>query len=235
MEEILEGCFVKRVGLVVFAEDQKVENYVRWIEEAGFSVVILSREGWERGLKEVSGIVLPGGGDLDPALYNAPPICAEDVNRERDEFEMEVFTRTWNTDLPVLGICRGMQVINVARGGTLIQDIVELMGSMISHRGEKREDGSHETVFHYIDAVEGTIIEELAGKESVEVNSSHHQAVEMVGEGLKEAAFCISDGVVEAVQGTSDGGGLVLGVQWHPERMESEHPLSGGLLKRLFE
>lgn len=178
---------------------------------------------WER----LDGLVLTGGGDVDPARYGAPPHArVAGVCPARDELELELALRAVTTGRPLLAICRGVQVLNVALGGTLYPDLAEAFpGSRIVHQQvAPREDATHEI------RVEGRGgLAAVLGGTLRWVNSFHHQAVAHLGRGLRAVAWA-PDGVIEGVDFPS-ARGLVLGVQWHPEELVARDPAA----RRLFE
>jgi len=169
-------------------------------------------------LRFIDGLVLIGGRDYDPALYGQPRASATRVVAERrGAYDVALARGALAAGVPTLGVCGGAQLINIALGGTLIQHIPDEVGDRVAHQAE----GAVET-FHEVEAAGDSRLAAIVGAARVEVNSSHHQAIERVGEGLRVVARA-PDGVVEAVEGT--GSGFVLGVQWHPERLpnRAEH------------
>jgi putative glutamine amidotransferase len=191
------------------------QDYVRSVEGGGGLPLVLA-PGAPTDAAElldlIDGLVLSGGSDIEPSLYGeAPHRKLGAVIRERDDFELALCREALRRDLPMLAICRGHQVLNVATGGTLIQDIPSEVSGGIEHDARcERWERTHE-----IRILQGTRLREILGRERVAVNSFHHQAVERVGEGLVVSA-CSADGkVVEGVE--MPGRGFVLGVQWHPE------------------
>jgi putative glutamine amidotransferase len=182
-------------------------------------------------VERAHGIVLPGSPtDIDPKRYGAEP--HEKLGKlypERDATDFAILDfADRQRELPVLGICFGVQSLNVHRGGTLVQDIPALVSSAVAHDG----DDDAPPVRHTVRLTPDSVIGRLAGGPQIEVNSYHHQAVASVGRNLRAVAFA-SDGVVEAVEDTS--GRFVIGVQWHPERGWSEDPLSKALFTDLIE
>ena len=163
----------------------------------------------------VGGILLPGGGDVRPSIYGETPHSTFDAAEAgRDEFEMELARLATEADVPLFAICRGIQVLNVARGGTLVQDIPEELGNSLNHT--LREPSF--AIAHDIWIAEGSLLQRLM-RETVEgdtcpVNSRHHQSVKALGQGLVATATA-PDGVIEAVE--DSGKRFCLGVQWHPE------------------
>ncbi len=162
---------------------------------------------------EIDALLLSGGGDVHPAYYGEEPYCRlENVFRPRDAFEIALTRRVLALEKPVLGICRGMQVLNVALGGSLYQDLELQVPGCFPHQQEApRSQPSHQ-----VRLSEGSRLGQLLGTASLRVNSLHHQAVKKVAPGLVPVAWA-GDGVVEAVEAPEYA--FVVGVQWHPEAM----------------
>jgi putative glutamine amidotransferase len=160
----------------------------------------------------IDGLMLAGGADIDPSFYGQPahPETVGSVP-ERDAFEIAVVRGAIERDLPVLGICRGMQLINVALGGTLHQHLPERLG----HTEHRRVLGSFEGADHYVDLGEATLAARATGETRHLTKSHHHQGVDLLGDSLTVSGICSADGVIEAIELTDAG--FVLGVQWHPE------------------
>ena len=204
------------------------ENYIRAVRDHGGIAVILpntdgSADAIDGYLQELDGLVMPGGLDIPPKEYGARPHPTVSVlSDERYYFEKALVSR-WiqETDKPLLGICLGGQWINVASGGTLIQDIPSEVGS--NHRG----------VTHAITIEPDSRLGRIFGSEGFEVNSSHHQAVGKLGEGLRVVARS-PDGVVEATE-TTDPRRFLIGVQWHPERLIDTDPNQARLFEAFIE
>lgn len=196
--------------------------YVAALERMDLTAVLLSTahspESLRRLLDRCSGLVLTGGYDIAPHRYGEEPIeQLGEVNEDRDEMEFLVLGGAIDRELPVLGICRGHQLLNVHFGGSLYQDIAAQMDSDAVHTGTDDWSQHHHTVT--VEA--GSRLEQCLGIRSFEVNSFHHQAVKKVGDGLRVTARA-DDGMVEALE-TVDGS-WILGVQWHPERHEAQAP-----------
>ena len=164
----------------------------------------------------LDGLVLAGGSDIDPAAYGESTHAETiDTNPERDAFEIALAQRAIERDLPFLGICRGMQVLNVARGGTLLQHLPESHG----HEDHRRNPGSFEGADHQVRLAAGSLAARAAGEEAHRTLSHHHQGVDRVGEGLVVTGRSELDDLPEAVE--LPGARFVLGVQWHPEADET--------------
>jgi len=182
-------------------------------------------------LARVHGVVLPGSPtDIDPKHYAAAP--HEKLGKlypERDATDFAILdSLETRTAVPVLGICFGVQSLNVYRGGTLVQDIPAVVGRSVSHD----EPDGKAPARHVVKIAGDSIIGRLAGSAEAEVNSYHHQAVLNTGRNLRAVAVA-NDGVIEAVEDTT--GRFVVGVQWHPERGWREDPLSKALFTTFIE
>lgn len=190
-------------------------GYAELIKESGGIPVMLTFTDDEESVKEIAqhfdGFIFTGGDDINPAYYGAKklPECAEDCE-QRDSLEFALFKEVIKTDKPILGICRGMQFLNVALGGTLYQDIPTQHKSDVVHRQEKPYDEG----VHYVNVAPYGLLYNIIGTEKLMVNSLHHQAAEKIAPSL---AVCASapDGIAEAVYMPQKA--FVLGVQWHPE------------------
>jgi putative glutamine amidotransferase len=166
-------------------------------------------------LDVLDGLMLIGGADVDPSRYGADRDPAtERTYPLRDDFEIALVRGAVERDLPVLGICRGMQIINVALGGTLVQDLSEPDGSLAHRRRLGRFDGTE----HDADVDVGSLAHRATGERRHTIHCHHHQSVGRIGEGLVVSARACGDGVVEAIERPDRA--FVLGVQWHPEANE---------------
>ena len=205
------------------------DDYVRAVEKAGgLPLVLVPGDAADAPdlLASVDGLVVTGGGDVDPALYGQEPHPKLDpAPPGRDTFEIALVCEALRQDRPLLAICRGHQVLNVATGGTLIQDIPSLtIGAGLHDPDRERWEPAHD-----VSVLPGTRLREILGRDRVAVNSFHHQAVQRLGEGLVASAWSEPDGLVEAVEAPERR--FVLGVQWHPESFWDH----GGAFQPLFE
>jgi putative glutamine amidotransferase len=194
--------------------------YVDAVQRAGGLALMLPpdealHEDPDEVLDLLDGLILAGGTDIDPAAYGASR-HAEVTHTvpERDAFEIALARRALERDLPLLGICRGMQLMNVARGGTLLQHLPESHG----HHEHRRSLGTFDGADHEVRLAEGSLAERAAGETLHGTKSHHHQGVDRVGEGLEVSGWATLDELPEAIE--LPGHRFALGVQWHPEADE---------------
>lgn len=196
------------------------QNYAEAVAQLGALPLLLSNLAPELAdayTEGADGLILTGGIDVDPELYGAEPHPMLGlVDGPRDRFESALYRAARARKLPVLGVCRGHQLINVVAGGSLHQHLPALGGTLQHEQLEIGGAPSHGVRLEPTGAVA-----QAFGADSVRTNSYHHQAVDRLGEGLRAVGWS-RDGVVEAVQNTS--GSFVLGVQWHPEMSFQSHP-----------
>lgn len=186
----------------------KAEPYAAALRQAGVEPVLISPEGL-RTMAGLQGLLLSGGTDVNPARYGgAPRPGTETPDDERDALETRLLDEALAADLPVLAICRGMQLFNVAHGGTLIQHLENSAVHVV--RGNDPSLPAHEIVIE-----PGTRLAAILGEGVHAVNSRHHQAVERVGAGLRVTATCTADGVIEGLERSDRR--FAQAVQWHPE------------------
>jgi putative glutamine amidotransferase len=210
------SCYALRARWGVW-DDQALllpRRYADKIAQAGGVPVLLPPlPGSADVLDRLDGLVLSGGADVDPARYGAERDPATDpASADRDDAELALCTAALTSGLPLLGICRGMQVINVALGGTLHQHLPDLVG----HDGHSPDPGSYGS--HDVTVAPGTRLAAVLGRTELSVPTHHHQAVDKLGAGLVPAAWA-DDGIIEAVEFGAFGADspVLLAVQWHPE------------------
>ena len=187
--------------------------YVHAVERAGGRPLLVppSQEGIEETLDALDGLLLSGGSDIDPELYGAEAHPETNGTRpERDRAEIALLRAALERDMPVLAVCRGSQVLNVAQGGDLVQHLPEVVGHE-RHKQTPSVFGDHD-----VDLVPGTRLQRLLG-DHAPVKSHHHQGYGRLGDGLREAARA-DDGTIEAIEDPSRR--YALGVLWHPEEGE---------------
>ena len=205
-EEIRWGVWEEVAALVPL-------SYVRAVEHAGGRAVILppSEDGLEETLAAVDGLIFSGGGDLDPSLYGADAHPQTDApHSSRDQAELGLLQAALQRDMPVLAVCRGSQLLNVARGGDLVQHLPDELG----HEHHKHEPGTFSD--HGVRLDPASKVGALLG-DHAPVKSHHHQGYGRVGEGLREAGWA-DDGTVEALEDPAKR--FAVGVLWHPEEGE---------------
>lgn len=189
-----------------------------------------------RGVYEtLDGVFLPGGADIDPVSYGRTPnaLC-DKTDRERDRVELALARWALEDGKPTLGVCRGMQLINVAAGGTLFEDLAEQMSGAIRHDYFPFGDQgfARDYLAHDVDVRAGTRLAHVFGAGCLRVNSMHHQGVRDLGKGLQVTATA-PDGLIEAVEG--DDGRYVVGVQWHPEALTDSQEKARALFQEFVE
>ncbi|HEY3190092.1 MAG TPA: gamma-glutamyl-gamma-aminobutyrate hydrolase family protein [Solirubrobacteraceae bacterium] len=208
--------------------------YLRAVQQGGGIPVLLPPHLDGRALdalwSRLDGILLTGGADVAPARFTEDPPhpTVYGVSTARDGLEIEVTERALHDGRPLLAICRGIQVLNVALGGSLYQDIASETGSAIVHG----QTGPRDRPTHPVKVMgEGTRLGATLGASEVDVNSFHHQAIRRLGRGLREVAWA-PDGIIEGVE-LPDSRALVLGVQWHPEELVGHDAAARSLFRAL--
>jgi putative glutamine amidotransferase len=210
--------------------------YQKWLKNADSTVILLDM--YSLGLdsamivfESCDGLLLTGGTDVYPGIYGkeADTARCEQPDFKRDSLELWLIGRAIEKGIPVLGVCRGHQILNVYAGGTLVIDIPSDIGLDVKHREETGFD-----CFHVVRVLPGSLLHQITGVDSGMVNSAHHQAVEIHGENLESFAFS-EDGLVESVgYRTQSNSHFLLGVQWHPERLDFSNPFSGKIAERFL-
>lgn len=220
------------IGLTTFIETNEKhrsfnstnDNYIRSILMAGGTPVLIPvttcDESLEDYIKLLDGIIFTGGGDLSPLYFGENPIRQiNSISEERDEYELKLFKKAYNTNIPILGICRGMQLINVALKGTLYQDIYAQVPNALGHSPKNIEP---HVLYHSVKIEKDSILFKIYEDYNINVNSYHHQSVKELGEGMKVSALS-QDGIIEAMENASPNGQCIIGVQWHPEGLVAKH------------
>ena len=223
----------KKIGISFTATN--FSNYLKWFDEKdlgdSFELVTLSFE--ENNLEEMldcDGFILTGGVDVHPSLYDGDTHYKNMPNtfqQDRDNFESKIYKHAKQLQIPVLGICRGLQLVNVLEGGRLIQDLGEAKNMV--HRKQETDKT------HSIEVDSSSLLYRLSGVVSGEVNSAHHQCIDPLSlpSSLKTVAFA-DDQTIEAIEySDASNKGFMLCVQWHPERMDNKetNPLSINIKK----
>jgi putative glutamine amidotransferase len=206
-------------------------SYMQAVQEAGGLAVVLPAHGYVDDtaalLERVDGLLFSGGPDLDPAVYGQDrhPQLGPDVDGVSDEYELALLRGAAERDLPVLGICRGMQALNVSRGGTLHQHLPDV--TALDHL----QDHEPFVPAHPVVVSPGSLLQQIAGASALPVNSFHHQAADTIGAGLEVCAQA-PDGTVEALW--DPAASFYLGVQWHAELLTHD-PRHAALLAGLVD
>jgi putative glutamine amidotransferase len=198
-------------------------SYVDSVQrEGGLALMLPPDETLERepddALDLIDGLILAGGADIDPATYGAAPHPeTRGTVPERDSFELALARRALERDIPLLGVCRGMQLMNVAKGGTLLQHLPESHG----HHEHRRNPGTFDGADHDVRLSDGSLAARAAGEAVHATKSHHHQGIDRLGEGFEVTGWSVIDELPEAFEAPDRR--FALGVQWHPEADERSH------------
>jgi len=231
-----------KIGLTHTGLEEKHQNYIKWLTgNDDIEVIQLSeKDNNPESIKNYDALILSGGVDIHPKFYKTSkinyPHAPKKFNEPRDEFEIELFRLAQKTNKPVLGICRGFQLINCIQNGTLKQDLGDELNmihkaAVINHVQKDKAHG--------LDIEEGSILHDIVRAGRMVANSAHHQTIDKIGEGLK--ANCYSDdGLIEGFERKHPTGKpFLLAVQWHPERMYKfnlkDSPVSKAIRDRFIE
>ncbi|MEA3377412.1 MAG: gamma-glutamyl-gamma-aminobutyrate hydrolase family protein [Chloroflexota bacterium] len=241
MVDVPDGADAPIIGITGYAESHETaseaptfvlaQSYVQAVLDAGGAPIILpahlDRPALRSICERVDGLILSGGGDVHPSFFGQKDGGAlSSVDEGRDRTELALARWAMAQDVPLLAICRGIQVLNIAAGGTLIQDIAAGVEDALEHSSVGRQVKSE--IAHTVEVSADTRLASLVGSGTLDVNSFHNQAVQAVGEGLVVTARA-PDGVIEGLE--APGLSFCIGVQWHPERLVEGHPA----MRRLFE
>jgi putative glutamine amidotransferase len=204
--------------LIGIAQNRKMEDYLESVRRAGGEPVevIVGGEAPDQILARVDGLMLTGGGDVDPKLYGeAPHPTFQAAETGRDEFEIALARAAVKSGIPLLAICRGMQVLNVAMGGTLVQDIPSQITGALEHSvPQPRAHVAHEVWVSKDSKLAALLADHMEDGETCHVNSRHHQSVKQAAKGFEVTATS-PDGVIEAME--MPDAAYCVAVQWHPE------------------
>jgi putative glutamine amidotransferase len=209
---------------------QLINNaYLEALSQAGANPVLLPLgSGLPANLDWVDGVLLPGGIDIEPQRYGQETHPTSEVDPEQDRLDFQLIAYAVRRQLPVLGICRGLQVLNVGLGGTLVQDLPSQRPSEIGHPRQ----GERSFLAHLIRIEKGSRLHAILGGDEFLVNSMHHQGIGELAPPLRATALS-EDGLVEGVETTGDG--WVVGVQFHPEELVREHEFARRLFKAFVD
>lgn len=212
------------IGILATNCEGTLSSYVRAVEKAGGCPIILHRVGdiqsIEPVLKLLDGIIFTGGTDINPFLYNElPKDGLNQVDTERDRFEL--LLAEWileNTNIPVLGICRGMHLLNILKGGSLYQDLIKERVTPVNHLLSGVIPVNE--LSHSINISIGSKLYQIFSNDVISVNSSHHQGINKLGIGFETVATS-EDNIIEAIE--MQGERFIIGVQWHPEKISEKY------------
>ncbi|HTX88424.1 MAG TPA: gamma-glutamyl-gamma-aminobutyrate hydrolase family protein [Bacteroidales bacterium] len=233
----LVSCSGKKIPPMKIALSKAAPNYIHWIRKADTTVVTMDCYGRKPDsalalLKECSGLVITGGEDVDPVLYGkgSDSILCGTIDHYRDTLELDLIREAVRMNLPLLCICRGEQILNVAFGGDLIADIPTQYGMSVIHKCE-----DYKNCFHKLKTEPGTLLHSIVGCDSGFVNTNHHQAICNPAPSFRINAWA-TDGLPEGIEWSDPKGkAFLLGVQWHPERMDTSNCYSGKLIRAFLE
>ena len=200
-------------------------SYSRAVQRAGAIALLLPPDDLaeaapERWLDRIDALLLSGGNDIDPAFYGQPPHPqTSGIRPERDRFEIALARAALERRTPVLGVCRGMQLLNIVRGGDLVQHLPDVVG----HSDHRHTPGAFAD--HEVRLQEGSLAARVAGADRESVKSHHHQGIGNLGDGLRATGWA-EDGIVEALELDSGDQPFALGVLWHPEEQEKSRAIA---------
>lgn len=227
------------IGVTTFLSEQSKystvsRNYIDSIYAAGglpVNIPIISNESnYDDYIQMLDGLLFTGGNDIAPYYFGENPVRElNSMSSIRDEYEFSLFKAAYEKNMPIFGICRGIQLINVAMDGSLYQDIYSQCPGTLGHSPEHT---ASDEFYHAVQIKVDTQLYEIFGEERIFTNSFHHQSVKKLGNNLIATAYS-EDGIVEAIESTEDR--FLLGVQWHPECMTKRHPMFLKLFRAFVE
>lgn len=223
-----QGC--KNQSWVLLADD-----YVKSVEQLGGTPIVIPIVGNYKIslgiIEKLDGIIFSGGNDVNPKYYNEEAeLEYKNLVHSLDELEINLYKKVLSeTSMPILGICRGLQLINIVHGGTLFQEM--RMGEYTKHTYSK-EPVSKDVIAHDVSIKKDSLLFEIIGKKNIPTNSFHHQSIKELGEGLKINAIS-EDEIVEGIEGIEDR--FLLGVQWHPEMLAPDDSINDEYSRSIFK
>lgn len=213
------------IGILATNCEGTQENYIEAVEKAGGCPIILSRvdnlSTIKSIIKKLDGIIFTGGTDISPINYEEIPyLRLESVDPARDNFEIDLAKLILSdTDIPVLGICRGMQILNIVSGGSLYQDLLSQKATEFNH--SLTDVFPRDQLSHMVEIIKPSKLYDIFEVDKIAVNSFHHQGIKTIGKNF-ESTMVSEDNIIEAIELKSDR--FVVGVQWHPETLIEKHP-----------
>ena len=223
-----------KIGITHTGWHDKHLNYVNWIRgnDKEIEIVVLSANN-DNKIEDCDALVLSGGVDMHPRYFKGTDIYANmpaHFQEARDEFELKAFDTAIKNSIPVLGICRGLQLINVFCEGTLVQDLGENKNNI--HKEQHDKTIAERDRKHNVKVEDGTVLRNIVKVNSGTVNSAHHQAIERLGKELTANSYS-EDGVIEGIEWKNKNRPFMLAVQWHPERMDKAELVNSPLSKNI--
>lgn len=225
---------ILKIAISKAVPEENYINYINWLKTADSTVICLDMYHLEidsalKLFKECDGLLLTGGTDIYPGKYGKESDTARcwKPDFKRDSVEIALIYAALQQEKPILGICRGLQLLNVYLGGSLYIDLPTDLDTIVKHQCSNKYE-----CYHNVTIAQNSLLFEIAGQTSAIANSNHHQGIETLAEPLKGIAFT-QDGLIESIQWkNTNRKPFLLGVQWHPERMDFTNPLSGEIAKR---
>jgi len=233
----ISGCEPQAPSSPVIAISKASNNYINWLKTADSTIQYinlysLSVDSAMAVLKTCSGLLITGGEDVYPGIYgdaNDTARCGT-INHYRDTLEINLIIQGLKMEMPIMGVCRGEQIMGVVFGGALFIDIPEDYDTSIIHRCE-----DYRNCFHMVYVEPNSLLQTICECDSALVTTNHHQAIKVLGPDLKANSFS-DDGLIEGIElADPQGYPFLLAVQWHPERMDSTNPLSGPIARVFIE
>jgi len=225
-----------KIAISKAVPEKSYANYINWLHKIDSTVIIVemyhtSIDSAIFFMNDCDGLLITGGTDVNPGKYGKAfdTIRCWPIDHKRDSLEFSLIQKAVKMKMPILGICRGEQILNVSHGGSLFVDLPEDLDTIVKHQCPDKYN-----CFHKLKITPESILFELTENSIGMVNSNHHQGINNLAGEFEPIAFT-EDGLVEAIQWKDgENKGFLLGVQWHPERMDLENPLSGKIGERFI-
>lgn len=236
---LFSACSEERNVIIALSKGKgspSYEKYTQWLKSINENIecidlYYLDFDSAMKILNECHGLLLTGGPDVHPGRYNKNNDTSRcEIDKERDTLEFALIKIALEKKIPILGICRGQQILNVALGGSLIVDIPEDVGTDVIHRCDNPD-----TCLHRIKIIKNSLLHQLVNVDDEFVNTNHHQAIDRIANDLNASSYT-DDGIIESVEWKDKiNKPFLLAVQWHPERMDNKNPLSLAIGKAFLD
>lgn len=228
---------VLKIAVSKAVPEKSYINYINWLQTADSTVICLDMYHLEidstlKLFAECDGLLLTGGTDIYPGKYGKESDTSRcwEPDFKRDSIEIALIHAALQQEKPILGICRGLQLLNVYLGGSLYIDLPTDLDTIVKHQCENKYE-----CYHDLEIQQGSLLFDIAGESSGITNSNHHQGIEQLASPLEGIAYT-NDGLIESIQWKNKSNKpFLLGVQWHPERMDYNNPLSGNIAHRYLK